>query len=251
MHKTILTAAFFLPLFLLAGCPTKDAMPDEPDAGDAGVPSPDAAPPTDDAGPTTGTKPLAYGCSANAECASGFCVDGVCCDSACDQQCAACNNPGAAGHCAGQLSGDDTQAAAPCTGARTCGVDIKSPTLASCKLRNQQRCTAPADCASGTCSTYYEDLDRDTYGSGNAIKLCENAGAAAPPGYSRVSGDCCDRDISTNPAATMYFSAANVCGSWDFNCSGKIEVSPTGYSSGSCGSYVETCDGCQQLITCR
>jgi hypothetical protein len=98
------------------------------DAGSDSTAPVDASPLPVDATASAGTKPLAYGCSANAECASGFCVDGVCCDAACDQQCTACNIAGAAGHCAGQLSGDDTQAAVACTGARTCGFDLTSPT---------------------------------------------------------------------------------------------------------------------------
>jgi hypothetical protein len=195
-------------------------------------------------------KPLAYGCSAGAECASGFCVDGVCCDSACDQQCAICNLTGAAGHCTGQLSGDDTGAAVPCEGAKTCGIDLSSPTLAGCKLRNQQRCSLATDCASLNCIAFYEDIDGDGYGSGNTLKLCEVAGAAAPPGYSKISGDCCDQDHNAHPGQTSYFKYANGCG-WDFNCSGKIETSPPGYASASCGNYVSTCDSCQELVTCH
>ena len=219
-------AVLALPLFGLAGCPTKDST-SLPDAGlDAGPPDADqgidAQPPAPDA--SNPGKPLAYGCSAGAECASGFCVDGVCCDSACDQQCAACNISGLAGHCSGQSTGDDTQAAVPCEGAKTCGVDPSSPTLAACKLRNGQKCSAPADCASLNCATFYEDLDADGYGSANTLKLCEGVGAAAPPGYSASGGDCCDHDVYTNPAQTSYFSTTNACGSWDYNCDGTIEV---------------------------
>lgn len=216
-----ITAALSLPL-VLAACPGKDAPPidggaDAGTAADADTGGPDAA------APDPQGKPLAYGCASGSECASGFCVDGVCCDSACDGQCVNCRLAGAAGHCAGQLSGDDTAAAIPCEGAKTCGLDLASPTLAGCKLRNQQKCSAAGDCASLNCATYFEDLDGDGYGSANTLTLCEDAGAAAPPGYSTVSGDCCDHDAYANPGQTAYFTTPNVCGSWDYNCDGTIE----------------------------
>jgi hypothetical protein len=211
--------ALVLLLAAASGCPTRDSMPD-PDAGDDAASPPDA---TTGAGADAATatqapgKPLAYGCAADSECASGFCVDGVCCDVRCDQQCVACSSAGQAGHCAPLISGDDTQAAVACTGAHTCGAT-------GCKLRNQQKCSSSSDCASGDCESFYEDLDGDGYGSAKTLKLCEDAGAAAPPGYSTLTGDCCDRDVSTNPAQTSYFSTMNVCGSWDYNCDGTVEV---------------------------
>jgi hypothetical protein len=228
----------FLVLSLAIGVVACKPTNSPSDSGtDAGADGPTMG--SDTAPTTTGTKPLAYGCSANNECSSGFCVDGVCCDSACDQQCTTCNVVGAAGHCVGQLFGDDVQAAEPCTGAHTCGVDIQSPTLASCKLKNQQHCSAPADCASANCATYYEDLDADGYGSSNAVEFCDNNGAAAPPGYSTISGDCCDHDLAANPSATAYYTSESACGSWDFNCDGKIEAQ-NGYSSMYCGQTLGT-----------
>jgi hypothetical protein len=229
-------APFALALLNLAGCPTKDSMPDV-DSGTDSVPTSD---PRVDAGAATDAaavtsvpgKPLAYGCASDSECASGFCVDGVCCDTRCDQQCAACNATGGAGHCIAQISGDDTQAAVACTGAHTCG-------SGGCKLRNKQQCSGAADCASGSCLTFYEDLDSDGYGSANALKLCEDAGAAAPPGYSTVTGDCCDRDNYTHPGQMTYFTVMNQCGSWDYNCDGTVESAfscPDSPAPGVCGT---------------
>jgi hypothetical protein len=219
-------AARALGLLLFCGCPTKEPPAPQLDASDSDAstdPVPDgSSDPAFDASADTTTapvpgKPLAYGCAADSECASGFCVDGVCCDARCDQQCAACNLVGGAGHCAPQASGDDTLAASPCTGAHTCG-------LAGCKLRNQQRCAVNPDCASSTCTAFYEDLDGDGYGSANALRLCEDAGASAPPGYSALTGDCCDRDVYTFPGQSTYFTTENLCGSWDYNCDGTVEV---------------------------
>jgi hypothetical protein len=231
-------AASFLALLAFTGCPTKDSMP-ELDAGTDSVSTPDPGADSGAAGgagggaaPSDPGKPLAYGCAADSECASGFCVDGVCCDARCDQQCAECNAPGGAGHCTPQIAGDDTQAAVACTGAHTCG-------LTGCKLRNKQACSQAVDCASLNCATFYEDLDQDGYGSANTLKLCEDAGAAAPGGYSTLGGDCCDQDLYTNPGQTSYFSTTNACGSWDYNCDGTIEGAfhCDGYNTpGVCGS---------------
>jgi len=94
-------------------CRQREADP----AGDASMvdAGSDAAPATSGAG-GAGLKPLALGCSAAAECASGFCVDGVCCDSACDGQCSVCNVSGNVGYCTAQLFGDDTTSTETCTG---------------------------------------------------------------------------------------------------------------------------------------
>ena len=77
--------------------------------------------------PTVGSKPIAAGCAADAECASGFCVDSVCCDTACGGQCSTCNVAGNVGYCSPQIYGDDTTSAQTCTGAHTCSIAI--PTL--------------------------------------------------------------------------------------------------------------------------
>jgi len=256
--KFRLISTAFLTFLLAAGALACKPTESPPDSGtmDAGSDSGNTG---GDAGsPMTGTKPLAYGCSANGECASGFCVDGVCCDSACDQQCAACNAAGAPGHCVGQLFGDDVEAAVPCTGAHTCGVDITSPTLASCKLRNGQRCTADTDCADATCATYYQDLDGDGYGGASALHLCEPSGAAPPPQYVTVGGDCCDSDATAYPGETAYFSSPDGCGSWDFDCNGAIEgATAFGLKYGTvpaseCGSTAHgSCSTCTVTIECR
>jgi hypothetical protein len=48
-----------------------------------------------------------------------------------------------------------------------------------------QACTTDADCADGTCSTWYRDADGDGYGS-TAIRNCE---PTPPPGYAARAGE--------------------------------------------------------------
>jgi hypothetical protein len=221
-----------MTLIGLAGCPMKNSDPD-PDggggiagAGGAGgdemtkLPAPDAAPP--DPG-----KPLAEGCATNSECASGFCADGVCCNSACDQPCFTCHTTGSYGTCLPQITGDDSTATPACTGAKTCGLN---PTPANggfsvCGLKDKQACTSNAACASNNCVLYYADQDGDGWCNTAApIRICNETGAAAPPGFSTRSGDCCDTDATAHPGSTFYSHTPDACGSFDINCDGTIEI---------------------------
>jgi hypothetical protein len=203
--------------------------------------------------PSSLNKPLGYGCGANSECASDFCVDGVCCESACDQQCFTCHLTGAFGSCLPQLAGDDLIASEPCTGAKTCALDLSSSTLSGCKLKDLQKCSSDAECASGSCRTFYVDQDGDGYGTSSSLGLCDKLSSAPPPGYSTVSGDCCDSDPLANPgvAASTWFDYADACGSFDFNCDGILQQEYTcSFKSGSppvsCGAacIFGTIEGC-------
>jgi len=233
----------FIALFALvalSGCPMKNSDP-EPDGGggtagaggEGGVggdemtklPPPDAAPP--DPG-----KPLAEGCATNAECASGFCTDGVCCNAACDQPCFTCHTTGSYGSCLPQLSGEDSTATPACAGAKTCGLNPNPSTgsLSVCALKDLQACSSNAACASDNCVIYYADQDGDGWGNtANPIRICNEPNAAAPPGFSTRSGDCCDTDKTTYPGAdSTYWPTANGCGSFDYDCDGVIEQLYTG-----------------------
>lgn len=196
-----------------------------------------------DAPPNLGDKPLGDGCGSNSECASAFCVDGVCCESACDQQCFTCHLAGAFGTCLPQLVGDDLVASETCTGARTCALDLSSSTLSGCKLKDLQKCSSNAECASGTCRTFFVDQDGDGYGTSATLGLCDPLSSDPPPGYSTISGDCCDSDPAANPGvpASSWFEYADGCGSFDFNCDGTVEMkTPCSTRAGgppvSCGS---------------
>ena len=206
-----------------------------------------------DVPPSSESKPLGYGCSANSECASDFCVDGVCCESACDQQCFTCHLTGAFGTCLPQFVGDDLIASQPCTGAKTCTLDLSSSTLSGCKLKDLQKCSSDSECASGSCRTFYVDQDGDGYGTSSALGLCDEVSSAPPPGYSTVAGDCCDSDRLANPgvAASTWFDYEDACGSFDFNCDGIVQQEyACSFRSGSppvsCGAacYLGTIEGC-------
>ena len=263
----------------ITGCPTKNSPDMEPAGGAAGsmatgaggvggeVPSnPDGAGemmklPRPDAAATDPGKPLAEACAANSECASGFCVDSVCCNTACDGQCSICNPPGNLGYCTGQITGDDTTSAETCTGAHTCSIAIAVLNIPACRLKDLQVCKVNADCASLNCVTYYVDHDGDGYGETNkTIQFCEEPGAAAPAGYVIQGGDCCDSDANAVPGQTKYFTSADACGSWDYNCNGTIQGSAGGFityatvPASECGTSVHGSgcgDSCTETISCH
>jgi hypothetical protein len=269
-----------IALLGLAGCPMKNSDP-EPDGGAGTGGAAGAAGAAAAAGGAAGQsatvgaagetpklspdaavgnpgKPLAEGCAANSECASGFCVDGVCCNTACDDQCSICNPPGNLGYCTGRLSGDDTTSAETCTGAHTCAIAIAVLNLPACRLKDLQACKVNADCASLNCVTFYVDHDGDGYGeTAKTIQFCEEPGAAPPVGYVAQGGDCCDSDANAFPGQTKYFSSADGCGSWDYNCDGTVQGS-AGFASyatvpvSECGTTVHgSCDSCSDLISCH
>lgn len=219
-----LPAVSFLLVAALAGCPetgpttadagtARDAMPDV--SGQGGIAG---------AGEQVGSKPIAAGCAADSECASGFCVDSVCCDGACDGQCQTCNVAGNVGYCTAQVFGDDTTSAEGCTGAHTCSIGISALNLPACRLKTLQACKTNSDCASLLCQTFYVDHDRDGYGeNGTTLQLCEVDGATPPAGYVAQGDDCCDSDANAFPGQSMYFHTTDACGGWDYDCNGTVD----------------------------
>jgi hypothetical protein len=269
-------------LTLLSGCPTTNSAPPLPsgDAGGGGAGAADGAAgqttnndagttgpaettklPTPDAAVGNAGKPLAEGCAANSECASGFCVDSVCCNTACDGQCSICNPPGALGYCTGQLTGDDTRSAETCTGAHTCSIAIPVLNIPACRLKDLQACKVNADCASLNCVTFYVDHDGDGYGESNkTIQFCVAPAAAPPTGYVSQGGDCCDSDANAVPGQTKYFTSADGCGSWDYNCDGTIQGTESGFinlatvTASQCGTNVHGTGcgaSCTATISCH
>ena len=94
-----------------------------------------------------------------------------------------------------------------------------------CALKDLQACTRNAACAGNNCVIYYADQDGDGWGNtANPIRVCNEANAAAPPGFSTRPGDCCDTDNSAHPGAdSTYWPTVNACGSFDYDCDGVIE----------------------------
>ena len=198
------------------------------------------------------------GCAANSECASGYCVDGVCCNTACDGQCFSCNQTGQIGYCAAQTTGDDLNAATPCTGPRTCGAPNTVVNASGCRLKDLQACKTDGDCGSLHCVTFYVDHDQDGYGdSSTTLKLCEEPNGVPPGGYVAVGGDCCDTDANAHPGQTQYFTKANACSSYDYNCDQAIEgisgfVSYPNEPVAQCGTTVHgSCTSCTNTISCH
>ena len=72
------------------------------------------------------------------------------------------------------------------------------------------------------CITQYKDADGDGYGNpSDSICVCD---PKPVDGYVLNSEDCCDQDEKAYPGATDWFTTANGCGSFDYNCSEAIEL---------------------------
>jgi hypothetical protein len=136
----------------------------------------------------------------------------------------------------------------------------------ACLLNAGLQCTLAAQCASNTCTPFYQDLDGDGYGAGAAAGFC---GTTAPVGYATKNGDCCDDPNHLSVAKLIHpnadfqmTSAGGVCNvTWDYDCSGKVDKSapmygcdPTSappncrmttgeYADSTCGMSVAGC-GC-------
>ena len=110
-------------------------------------------------------------------------------------------------------------------------------------VRDGQPCSLAKDCASGTCTAFYVDVDGDGYGTGQAIGFC---GTTPPVGYAAQSGDCCDSASNLAIAKLIHpgadfqtTSAGGVCNiTWDYDCSGTVESSP---QTVSCGQIYPAC----------
>jgi hypothetical protein len=90
------------------------------------------------------------------------------------------------------------------------------------------------------------------------LQLCEPTGAAPPPGYVTVAGDCCDTDASAHPGQTAFFSSADACGSWDFDCDGtlvgqtNVGVKYGTVNASMCGTQIHgSCSNCYQTLECH
>jgi hypothetical protein len=87
------------------------------------------------------------------------------------------------------------------------------------------------------CSTFYLDSDGDGYGVGVGVSQC---GTTPPTGYANKAGDCCDSDKTAFPGQTAYFTTADACGGFDYNCDGNATPKSNGPAIGTCGT--PTCD---------
>ncbi len=86
------------------------------------------------------------------------------------------------------------------------------------------------------CTIYYEDSDGDGYGTNSNKCKCNKQ----YPYTASSSGDCCDKDNRARPGQGDWFTTANNCGSWDYNCDSEIEYRWGRNDGGSCGGFL--CD---------
>ena len=115
-----------------------------------------------------------------------------------------------------------------------------------CLLNDGQPCSSGSDCVSGQCNTFYYDGDGDKYGStDSSISIC-GPPDAPPAAYVVAAGDCCDSDANAHPNQSAFFSRADACGSFDYNCDGFAEkannAAPcSGYAAGASADCGKAC----------
>ena len=89
--------------------------------------------------------------------------------------------------------------------------------------------------ASG-CTTWYQDLDDDGYGSTVSICAC----AASGDFTSSLSSDCYDLSATANPTHTSFHTSNRGDGSYDYNCD-YVEEKQTTTESGTCAFFSGFC----------
>jgi hypothetical protein len=92
------------------------------------------------------------------------------------------------------------------TGASASGVPV-----GAC-YDNGATCSTNSQCCSSKC---YRDADSDGYAATSGTKTCKSSSSSGT--------DCCDTDSRVHPGQSSYYTSANNCGDWDYNCSGAVE----------------------------
>lgn len=82
------------------------------------------------------------------------------------------------------------------------------------------------------CTTWYQDLDDDGYGSTVSICACSATGDFT----STLSSDCYDTSASVNPTHTTFHTSDRGDGSYDYNCN-SVEERETVATSDSCAWF--------------
>jgi hypothetical protein len=93
----------------------------------------------------------------------------------------------------------------------------------SCKAVDGQPCTGTADCATGTCSSFYLDDDDDNYRANSTVaKFCGSNKDGYVPIAQSLGDDCDDGATDVNPGAT------ELCDGADNDCDNLIDLADTG-----------------------
>lgn len=160
-------------------------------------------------------------CGASDDCASGFCVDGFCCNSACRGTCQTCNQTTARGTCSPIFSGKDEFAEVVCVGNMRCVESPPASKTSACKFEDGQPCAKADDCASGMCSTSFQDNDEDGYGNPQTRR--QQCGPAPNQKTATNGDDCDDTSADAKPGQTAFFTSATPGGGWDYDCANGAE----------------------------
>lgn len=177
-----------------------------------------------------------YSCNGHGGCDVGqkSCGYFGCVSTSCNTTCVAdtdcsksafCTKPGCYGK---KIPGESCTRAQECEsdyclstvqGLRCCSSTCDSPL--SCEsgqcLCNGVVCTSP-----GKCRLWYADTDGDGFGDPhNALPGCDNA--TIPTGYVANADDCYDKNVKANPGQQLYFDVHRGDGSFDYDCSQKVE----------------------------
>jgi hypothetical protein len=107
--------------------------------------------------------------------------------------------------------------------AKDCAATEQCTGQGICKLRDGQSCGSGSVCASGTCNSFYKDVDNDGYKPSGAalVSLCGTTVDGYVAAASNKGTDCDDSKDSINPGV------AELCDGVDNDCDGLIDYADT------------------------
>lgn len=122
----------------------------------------------------------------------------------------------------------------------TVGEKITTKTTTSTSYSTTTSSTTTSTSSSTTtttknCLTCYPDNDGDNYYAETGSTYCNVS--TCPGGMQSSPGkDCCDKDEDVHPNRHGEgFKTPSVCGTWDYNCNGKVEKSTDCVTKDLCG----------------